>query len=210
MRRLIALLLLPSGIVFAHEPYEITTTARLRAGALELEVTMARSTAMAIATGAKDAVPFDPAAFAALRSRFAACAGNLFAINSAGAALTLRSAAIALTVENDLEFRLVYPRPASGPLRIDAVHVPKLGQGYGDLLTVQGDHGALLGQQVLMAEETSLEVVVPAAPALSLPATAAALPRAFRYDLAAISIAVVGTLAFWLQRRTRPATLQTR
>jgi len=192
-----------AGAAFAHDPMEITADAVLKAGSLELRVTMARSTAEAVIDGAKFGTLFDPSVFAALQPRFEKHAAKLFAIASGGAVLVPRHAAVTLTVENDVEFRLDYPRAAPGLLRFEAVHVAKLADGYGDLLTVQGEHGELLGQKTLMGTDLVLEAIVPAARASSPPAPVATAPesRGFRPGLAVIAAIMVGLLGYWLWRR---------
>ena len=188
--------LFAAATVRAHDPFEITTTVRLDPTALVLDVTMARSTAMAIAAGVKEAPTFDPADFEKHRARFVARAAALFVIASAGTPLAPPRAEVTLGRELDVEFHLVYPRPATSALRLTATHLTALGSGYGNVLTVHGDHGTLLGQQLLSAESPSLDVALAAAPGAS------ASSRNFALPAVAVVLALIG--GGWLWRRQAP------
>jgi len=152
-----------AGVAFleAHDAYEITSDARIRDGRLELLVTMARSTALAIVSGNKEARPFAPADFEKLHAQFDACAPRLFAIASGGRPLALREARVALGREDDVEFHLVYPAPTQAPLRFTATHMAKLTDHHGAVLTVVAP-GAMLGQKLLTLEDPVLEVALAA------------------------------------------------
>lgn len=141
----------------AHDPFEITADARIRGDSLEISVTMARSTAMTIAAGGKLSPSFDPEKFEQLRPQFAACAARLFDITAAGKPVAVREVRVELGRELDVEFHLVFPRPAKSPLRFHGALVTKLPQGYGATLTVVAPE-AMLGQKLLTAEDPSLEV----------------------------------------------------
>ena len=160
--RLLALILACSaGVACAHDPFEITTAARLYADRLELVITMAPSTAMAVSADAGETVRFHPDDFEKLRPRFEAGAARLFEVTAGGKRLSLARATVGLAREFDIEFRLTFPAPMRGPLRLRAAHVAKLPAGYGDVLTLHGVTGELLGQKLLMADDLDLVVPLP-------------------------------------------------
>ena len=71
------------------------------------------------------------------------------------------------SVEDHIEVKLIYPRPAAGPLRFDAVQLAKLpaDEPYGAFVTVVDlADNVFLGQQLLTARDHSFEVNVPALP----------------------------------------------
>jgi hypothetical protein len=158
----------------AHDPFEITTLARLGSRGLDLRVTLAGSTAARTCLPGEAArAPLAPATFEALRPRLEACARAFYRVSGGGVPMAPRAAAVALTPENDLEMTVDYPRPAAGPLRLEAAFLARLPDPtYGAVLTVLAD-GRLLGQQLLRADEPALEVPLPAAaaatPAPTLP-----------------------------------------
>ncbi len=206
-----------AATALAHDPYEITTEAWLRPTALELDTTMARSTAMDVLEGKTDAIPFDPAKFEELRAKFETRGLTLFTLTANDTSLPAPTVKAELTIENDLALHIVYPRPPAGTLRFDAPHVAKLGYGYGNVLTVHGDQGALLGQKMLTANEATLDVTVGPAPAPAKAAAPTAAPktdptpsqtatseRKFRPGVAVAAIVCAAIVAFLLRKRVRP------
>ena len=146
----------------AHDPLEITTIARLRPETIEFEITMARSTALAVATGNTEAPTFRPENFEKHRLDFETCAPGIYTLTADGVPLAMRSVRLALGREQDVDFFIVYPRPAGGTLRLTARHISRLAYGYGAMLTVQAESGAVLGTKLLMSDDTVLEVQLPA------------------------------------------------
>jgi hypothetical protein len=148
----------------AHDPFEITTLARLGSRGLEVRVTLAGSTAARTCLPGEVArAPLAPAALEALRPRLEACARAFYRVSAGGVPLPPRAAAVALIAGNDLEMTVDYPRPAAGPLRLEAAFLARLPDPtYGAVLTVLAD-GRLLGQQLLRADVPALEVPLPEA-----------------------------------------------
>jgi hypothetical protein len=181
----------------AHDPFEITTAARVAADGLVLEVTMARSTALAVAAGGRESPTFDPAEFDRHRTQLLAAAPALFAINSAGRALVPRDAQVQLGIEQDVAFRLVYPRPANGVVKIVASHLPQLGGGYGNVLTLRG--GGLEAEKLLTASDAAFEWTMPA---VRLEPNQAR--RLTRLGIATAAVVMVIVLAWWSDRRPQP------
>ena len=72
-----------------------------------------------------------------------------------------------LTEENDVVFKLVFPRPAAGRLHFHAAFLKKLGPGYGGIIEISDGAGHDLGWEQLSFENPNFEIVVaaPEAPA---------------------------------------------
>jgi len=152
---------------FGHDNTEVTTKVYLRTNCLEVRVTLAAPTAKLLleADGHSDANLSSPAEVIEARPLLAACAAQLFRISSGGKDLALTVTNVAPSVEDHIEVKLNYPRPAAGLLRFDAVHLTKLpaNEPYGALVTVVDLAGnEFLCQQLLTARDRSLEVKVPA------------------------------------------------
>ena len=148
----------------AHEPFEITTDARIGPGHLDLHVLLAADTAAKICFGERaperrELKEGGAEAFAKLQARFVTCAGRFYEVKDNDRILSLRTATARLTDEEDVDFRLGYPEPPPGVLRLDAVHLNRLGDGtYGALVTVTGDR-TFFGQKLLRGGDPAARVI---------------------------------------------------
>jgi hypothetical protein len=142
----------------AHDPFQITSTARIHADRIDLRVTMFGRTAMKVCFADQRPAPLDRAAFDALRPQIEACAARLFDVTAGGERLAPTSAIAILTEENDVDSTLTYPAATRAPLVFDAVHLKRLTDPtYGAELTATGD-GVFLGQALLRADDSTLRI----------------------------------------------------
>ena len=146
----------------AHDPYEAFHTAIVHPDRLELIVTMAQSTALKLLDPTAKIPALTPENLATHRPRLVREAALLFILTSARKQLTARAATIELTEENDLIFRVTYPRPAPGPLYFSAAYLRRLGDGYGGILEVNDASDQNLGWEQLLWARPNFEVTVPA------------------------------------------------
>jgi hydrogenase/urease accessory protein HupE len=160
--RLLAVFTFLAASVLAHEPFEITTAARVRATGLEMQVTMTRATAHAIATEIPgDPQTFAPERFAELQPQLLTAASRLYRLSTHGKELTPKSAGVILTAENDIEYQLTFPRPQPGPLTLDFLPLAKLPEGYGNALNLTQDNPpAVLAFTLLTAAEPGVAVTI--------------------------------------------------
>jgi hypothetical protein len=145
----------------AHDPAESWTAAIARADALELLVTMAQANALKLIDPANKIPPLTPENFEQYRARLVAAGGALFTITSIKQRVTVRSVDVELTEENDIAFKITYPRPAPGLLIFDAAFLKKLGEGFGGIIDASDTTGPHLGWDQLSSENTSLVVMLP-------------------------------------------------
>jgi hypothetical protein len=168
-------LVLWTSFARAHEPFQITTEARVLGDGLALHVTMASRTVTLACPGVVGA----PRSLAATdleqhRLPLEACAKGLYAVTSRGRTLAPNGALVSLTQEGDFDARLRYPPAEPGPLVFDAVHLVRIADAmYGAELTVTGER-VFLGQALLRASARTLSVNVPTAGAE--PASAPRVP----------------------------------
>lgn len=172
MPRLLAVLLAVAFTAFlptarAHDPFEAFHSAILRPDRLDLTVTMAQATALRLIDPAARLPGLTPENLAAHRPALLREGAALFILTSARTPLTARKVEIELTDENDLLFKLTYPRPAPGRLSFTAAYLKKLGDGYGGILEVNDHADHNLGWEQLLWAHPSFEVAVP--PASSKP-----------------------------------------
>jgi hypothetical protein len=148
----------------AHDPYESFHAAVIYPDRLELVVTMAASTALKLIDPA--AIPPDLTAesFAALRPHLLRAATALCALSTAQKTLPPRTATVELTDENDIVFRVIYPPPGPGRLRLTAAYLEKLGDGYGGLLELTDHRHQNLGWEQLLWAHPHFELTLPPTP----------------------------------------------
>ena len=163
LRPTLLLAVLLTAPLCAHDPAESWTAAIARADALELLVTMAQANALKLIDPANQIPVLTPENFAQYRERLIAAGGALFTITSIKQRVTVRSVAVELTEENDIAFKITYPRPAPGLLIFDAAFLKKLGEGFGGIIDASDTTGPHLGWDQLTSENTSLVVMLPAA-----------------------------------------------
>jgi hypothetical protein len=154
--------------VSAHDPYEITSTARLKADQIELQIEMEFPTSMLLAG-------LDPAAagerspgelFKSHLPQLEEQAGRFFQITAGNNPLRAGATNVTLEVENHVHFRLVYPPTELRPIVFAAPGLQTLsGHGpFGTTLTVLDlVHQRVLGQEVLFADSPALALGAEAA-----------------------------------------------
>jgi len=146
--------------VRAHDPYEAFHSAALSRDRLEMIITMAQSTALRLIDPAARIPGFTQENFSVHRSALLREAAALFRLTSAARPLPAQSAAVELTDENDVVFRVTFPRPGPGPLTFSAAYLAKLGDGYGGLLEVTDAAKKNLGWEQLLWSRPDFEVTL--------------------------------------------------
>jgi hydrogenase/urease accessory protein HupE len=177
---LAAAVLFSASAALAHDPFEITADVRIVPSALEVKVTMSAGTAMALVKkDLPEGTRLTPENFPTHRARLAASGGNIFEVQAGQTPLALLSSDAILTVENDVEFQLKYAAPSESPLRFHALHVERLGYGYGATVMVLDSKGAFLGSKLLMGDDTRFELPIAPGGGASAPAKPTVSFRSF-------------------------------
>ena len=145
----------------AHDPFEAFHSATLHPDRLELVITMAQATALKLIDPTAKIPALTTDNWAAHRPRLVREAALLLILTSARKQLTVRAATIELTDENDLIFRVTYPRPAPGPLYLSAAYLRRLGDGYGGILEVNDSLDKNLGWEQLLWAHPNFEISIP-------------------------------------------------
>ncbi len=163
----LVLLLLTPRAALAHDPFEVTTQARVRESSIELSVTMTRKAALELAraTGVGE-------------GNVGALGPRLFEVEIAGKPLTARASSVAQPDDKELVFHIAYDRPACGRLHIEAAHLNALGEGFTSALDLRQEAPPrALGAFVLTASDMARDVeleplcaqLAPASPASPAP-----------------------------------------
>jgi hydrogenase/urease accessory protein HupE len=160
---LLFLLVLPTA--FAHDPFTSWTNARIKADRIELETTLARSSAILLLPNNEKLPSIQPENFAQYEPALKAAAPTMFEVTAAGVPLSVRSIEVKLPDdEADIEFRITYPLPATGPLRFTALYLEAMAQDHVGTLVVVNHAGKDVGWEPLSAQTIFLEVPLPAPP----------------------------------------------
>ncbi len=145
----------------AHDPAESWTEAIVHPDQLELLVTMAQVTALKLIDPAGKIAQLTPENFAQHRARLVQAGAVLFTITSVKTQVAARRVDVQLTEENDVAFRIIFPRPAAGVLMFEATFIKKLGNGIGGVIDASDTEGHEFGWEQLTPENTTLVVTLP-------------------------------------------------
>jgi hydrogenase/urease accessory protein HupE len=147
---------------WAHDPFEITTDAHVHARELDVHTTLSLLTAeRACLTLPGPPRHAELADFTAFHSQLEACARNYYRITEGGEALALRGFSMELTLEGDVDTRLIYERPSKTPLVFEALGLQKLAPRAGVVITVTGER-TFLGQKLLRPDDSRFELPITA------------------------------------------------
>jgi hydrogenase/urease accessory protein HupE len=145
----------------AHDPFEVTAVARVNGEALVVETTMARSTALRLTTGTRDArATFAPERFEEYRVALERLAPSLYAITSNERTLGVQSTAARLSDENDVVVQTTFERPSGERLSVRATHLTLLPDGYTSGLTIIPNGPESTRVKVLTSTDPAFEVVM--------------------------------------------------
>jgi hypothetical protein len=123
---------------------------------------MAQSTALRLIDPQAKIAVLAPENFATHRARLAEEATALYVLTAGRKRLASSQIEVVLTDENDVAFKVIYPRPAPGRLHFHAAFLRKLGQGYGGIVEASDTLGNHLGWEQLSWENPNLEIAIPA------------------------------------------------
>lgn len=174
-----------ANAAFAHDPFEITSVVRVSADGLVVETTMARSTALRLATDQhRIGMSLPPDGFSEQRSKLERLAPSLVEITSDGEPLRARSASATFGSENDIEMVVTHDQPTGLALRARAGYLREVPDGYTQALSVvDGVTNELLGYKVLTASDPAIEIPLPGRPAQRDRAATPSKPAEFRQFL---------------------------
>lgn len=163
---------------YAHDAFASFSDVWLARDTMEMTITMARSAAFLLIKDDKPGVDhIDTDTFAKARPKLLKQAANLSHLALAGKEIAPTETDVQMTDESDVQFRLVYPRPASGgKVHFDFPYLLKMVEGHGLTHAVWNENKTGLNTTELRVEEkTSTEVMLPAVAqaAVQAPATPA-------------------------------------
>ncbi len=160
--------------LWAHDPGLSTAQGVLKAATLEIVLGFAPTDAeQLLPPESRVSGKWTQAEFVATQPLLAGLAPEMVELKAGGTTVTPREASVQLASGDALNFFLVFPRPAAGPVTL---RVPKLGAlppGHREFLIITDEAGMSVAKKLLSAKEDGVEFIVGAAPA---PGEAAKLP----------------------------------
>jgi hypothetical protein len=145
-----------------HDPFEVTTAAIVGAESLTLVATMTRSSAAQVSGLDAGARAFSADRFGLYEPELRAAAGHLYNVRSNGAELEPLAAHVALNAEDEIEFRVTYPRPLPGTLRLEASCLGLLSAGHGNAVRLaRAQPDAVIALEFLNASDPVLDAWLP-------------------------------------------------
>jgi hydrogenase/urease accessory protein HupE len=142
----------------AHDPFEITTDARVSGERLTLHTTMSLlTTTRACLRGPGALRIIRPEEAPSFLPVFEGCAREFYQVTAGGDPLPVTDARVTLTADNDVDMKVAYPRPRRSPLGFEALNLRPLVARVGILLTVRGER-TFLGQELLRPDARRFEV----------------------------------------------------
>lgn len=157
----LSLLLFLLPLARAHDPYQSWAAGTLYADRLELNITMAQSTALRLVDPDRNIGGLTPEIFAKNRALFEREAAGLFIVTSGHTRLGVTKVSVELTEENDVAFKVTYPGPAPGRLHFRAAFLVKLGEGYGGILDISDAANKQINWDQLSGLNANFEIEVP-------------------------------------------------
>jgi hypothetical protein len=145
----------------AHDIYTSWAEAVVHSDRLELTLTLARASAPRLLADGNTLPPITPENFAEFAPRLKATSPELFDITAAGKPLKLTSSEVKISGDADITFRLVYPRPAPGPLRFGVNYLFQLVDGHVGTLVVTDADGKDLGWSPVTVDQPVFEIRLP-------------------------------------------------
>ncbi|MGB8297073.1 MAG: hypothetical protein WCG85_16715 [Polyangia bacterium] len=123
-------------------------------------------------------------------------AGEVLRLSAAGRLLAARETAADLRdAEGGIIFLAIFPRPAAGPLRIEAPYLRRLPTNHHATVLMFDESNKRMGVATLDAAKTWVEMPLPAL-------SPAPVSGFLRYGLSALAVIVLLLGGYWLVRRT--------
>jgi hydrogenase/urease accessory protein HupE len=155
--RVCALALLLCGGASGHDVQTSRTTVRLNPDSFELSVTMHGETVRSMIQAEAPRATLEPENFDNVRPLLATFANDLYEVSAGGRRLTSSQTDVTLDGDN-LQFRLLYPRPPDGPVRLTAVYLSRVAPGFVANVRVEGVGGRPPLNKILNARDPSVVI----------------------------------------------------
>lgn len=148
------------GSALGHDLQTSWTVVRFRPDACELKVKMHGETVRSLIQDEAPDATLEPENIENVRPLLNSFASGLYEVSAGDRQLAALQKDVTL-VEDNLEFRLVYPRTDGGPLRLKALYLQRVAPDFIAHLSIEDADGRALSNKILSAQAPSAEVALP-------------------------------------------------
>lgn len=142
---------------WAHNPIASWATIQVHPDHLEIKLELASESAWLVLGEKLDRAPEIEPALPRLRAR----AGDLYRVSVEGETLALKESSVELREEDGVEFRLRFPRPSKGLLRVDVLYLKLLPSDHHTSLAMTDGGEQPLASELLTAAKPWAEFLLP-------------------------------------------------
>jgi hydrogenase/urease accessory protein HupE len=161
-----ALICVFGGDALGHDVQASWTTARLLPGSCEVTVRIHAEAARLLIQETAPGATFEPENLDKVMPALKSFGKTLYEVSAGGRTLEATGTDVSV-VEDNLVFRLVYPRTDEGPLRLKATHLSKLPPDFIAQVSVTDEAGKVLASHVLRQYQPAVEIEPPSGAAES-------------------------------------------
>src|SRR5215207_2609727 len=145
---IVALLFLLCGVALGHDVQASWTTFRFNHGSCELTVRLHAEAVRLLIQETAPGATFEPENLDKVRPALRSFGKTLYEVSAGGRTLKATETDVSV-VEDNLVFRLVYPRMAEGALRLKATHLTRFPPEFIAHVSVADEAGKALASHVL-------------------------------------------------------------
>lgn len=156
----VALLCLFGGAALGHDVQASWTTARLLTDTCEVTVRIHAEAVRLLIQETAPGATFEPENLDRVMPALKSFGKTLYEVSAGGRALEATVTDVSV-VEDNLVFRLVYPRAAGGALRFKATHLSRLSPDFIAHVVVTDEAGKVLASHVLRQNQPAVEIEPP-------------------------------------------------
>ncbi|HUR59449.1 MAG TPA: hypothetical protein VM029_17160 [Opitutaceae bacterium] len=155
--------LLIASPLCAHNILTSWAEAKFTSDKIEITLTLARASAQAFVPDAQTRPPITPENFKEYLPDLRAAAPELIQITEAGKPVALKTAEVEISGD-DINFKLTYPRPKTGPVKFFAYYLGYLVDGHVATLVISNAKGDDLGWSPLSMDQPFFQIPLPGDP----------------------------------------------
>jgi hydrogenase/urease accessory protein HupE len=153
----VCLFFFSTGFVFGHNPITSWAVVQLHADHMELKVELATESAWLFLGETLESAPAVEGSLPRLKAK----AVEVYRLSTGGRILQPRETGVELREEDGVEFRLVFERPAAGPIHFEALYLKRLPPDHRTTVTMIDEADKVVRSELLNAKKLSVDIDVP-------------------------------------------------